>query len=192
MASLPMMMANELRSHLQPVRFGLLLGLLTVLYGWSLGVVFGVGEDGIREGFLADAEASRTLYLQKAATEDAATALIKEMDETAWRYFLRAHLHAGGIGSIAIGGSLVLALVTARRAYKAGASLLLGIGSLGYSLFWMLAGLRAPGLASTAAAKESLRWLAIPSSGALVAGGVITLALIVHDLFLGRHPSVSA
>jgi hypothetical protein len=88
MASVPMMMTNELRSHLHPVRFGLLFGLLTVLYGWSLGVVFGVGEDGIRERFLADAEASRTLYLQKAGTEDAATALIKEMDETASRYFL--------------------------------------------------------------------------------------------------------
>jgi hypothetical protein len=36
------------------------------------------------------------------------------MDETAWRYFLRAHFHAGGIGSITVGGSLALALLSVR------------------------------------------------------------------------------
>ncbi len=143
---------------LGPVRFGLLFGLLAVLYGWSLGLVFGVGEDAIRERFMADAEASRAIYLQKAGSEEAATAAIKRMDETAWRYFLRAHLHAGAIGSIAVG----------------------------YPLSWMLAGMRAPGMGSTAAAKESLLWLAVPSSGGLFVGGLITFGLVAADLFFRR------
>jgi len=180
------------KATLGPVRFGLLLGLVAVLYGWGLGIVFGVGEDWIREGFVADAEARRSVYLQRAGSEEAATAAIQRMDETAWRYFLRAHLHAGGIGSITIGASLVLALLSSRPGLKTAASVLLGMGAVGYPLFWMLAGLRAPGLGTTAAAKESLRWLAIPSSGALAIGGVLTLALVIADLFIARRRSHGA
>jgi len=171
---------------LGPVRFGLLFGLLAVLYGWSLGLVFGVGEDAIRERFIADAEASRSTYVQKAGSEEAATAAIKKMDETAWRYFLRAHLHAGAIGSIAIGGSLVLALLSVGRGIKLVASLLFGIGAVGYPLSWMLAGMRAPGMGTTAAAKESLLWLAGPSSVGLFVGGLITFGLVAADLFFRR------
>jgi hypothetical protein len=182
---------NGVRSQLDPVRFGLVLGLLAILYGWGLGVVFGVGEDWIREGFLADAEANRSLYVQKAGSEEGATAAINRIDESSWRYLLRAHLHAGGIGGVAIGGSLVLSLLFVRDGFKTAASLLLGIGAIGYPPFWMLAALRAPGLGSTGAAKESLGWLAIPSAAALVAGGVLTLVLVVGDLFggRGRRPS---
>lgn len=185
-------MTSAFKATLDPVRLGLLLGLVAILYGWGLGIVFGFGEDWIREGFVADAEASRPIYLQRAGSEEAATAAIRRMDETAWRYFLRAHLHAGGIGSIVIGASLLLALLSARPRLKTAASTLLGLGAVGYPLFWMLAGLRAPGLGTTAAAKESLRWLAIPSSVALVLGGIFTLALVVADLFLSGRSSRSA
>ena len=172
---------------LRPVRFGLLFGLLTVLYGWGLGLVFGVNEDGIRKRFIADAETSRAIYLQKAGSEEGATAAIKRIDETAWRYFLRAHLHAGGIGAIAIGGSVVLSLLSVGRGPKQVASLLLGLGAVGYPLFWMWAGMRAPGLGSTGASKESLQWLAIPSAGGLFLGGLITCGLVVTDLFIRRR-----
>jgi hypothetical protein len=171
---------------LDPVRFGLAFGLAAVLYGWGLGTLFGFGEDWIRRGFVADAEASRHLYVRKTGSEAAATAEIKRIDEVAWRYFLRAHLHAGAIGGIAVGGSLVLALLSVRPVLSSLASTLMGVGAIGYPLFWMLAGLRAPGLGSTGAAKESLRWLAIPSVGALIAGGAITFALVIANLFVAR------
>ena len=60
------------------------------------------------------------------------------------------------------------------------ASVLLGAGSGLYGLFWLLAGFTAPGLGSTGAAKENLEWLAIPSSGALVVGLVMTVVLTVR------------
>lgn len=178
---------NVVTIDLGPVRFGLLFGLLAVLYGWGLGLVFGVNEHGIRERFIANAERSRALYVQKTGSEEGATAAIKKIDESAWRYFLRAHLHAGGIGAIAIGASLVLALLSVGRRAKFVASLLLGLGAVGYPLFWMLAGMRAPGLGSTGAAKESLQWLAIPSAGGLFIGGLITFGLVVADLFVRRR-----
>jgi multisubunit Na+/H+ antiporter MnhB subunit len=58
-------------------------------------------------------------------------------------------------------------------------SIALGIGALGYSVFWLWAGFRAPGLGSTGAAKESLAWLAMPSSGIFVlATAVVALRCI--------------
>ena len=141
---------NDMRSQLEPVRVGLVLGLVAVLYGWSLGILFGAGEHWLRQGFI------------------------------------RAHLHAGAIGSIAIGGSVALALLGVSARLKTVASTLLGLGSVGYSVFWMWAGLRAPTLGSTGAAKESLRWLAWPSSGALMVGALLTIALVTGNLFLGR------
>lgn len=173
-------------ADLLAVRFGLVLGLLAVLYGWGLGIAFGAAETRIRARFIADGEASRALYLQKAGSDESATAAIKRMDEIAWRWFIRAHLHAGAIGSIAIGGSVLLALLTVRPVLKTIASVLLGVGSIGYPLSWMLAAMRAPALGSTAAAKESLYWLAVPASFGLVVGGLLTLGLVIADLFVRR------
>ena len=172
---------------LSPVRFGLLFGLLAILYGWGLGLVFGAYEHEWRQRFIDDAERNRALYVAKTGSEEAATAAIKKIDESAWTYSLRAHMHAGGIGSIAIGGSVLLSLLSVGRTWKLLASTLLGVGAIGYPLFWMLAGMRTPGLGSTGAAKESLQWLAIPSAGGLFVGGLITFGLVIADLFVRRR-----
>lgn len=181
--------------ELRVVRHGLVLSLTAVLYGWGLGIVFGAGEDWLREGTLARAEAARALYLEKAKGDpEAATVLIKRMDETCWRYFQRAHLHAGGIGGIALGASLLLGLLSGPAGPRALTSGLLGFGAIGYPLFWMLAALRAPGLGATALAKESLQWLAMPSAGALVVGAVLTLYLVTRRLYVsspGVAPAVA-
>jgi hypothetical protein len=184
-------MNHAWRARVRPVRLGVALSLTAVLYGWGLGIVFGVGEDWLRQGTLRRAEAVRPLYLAKAkGDEAAATALIQRMDETCWRYFQRAHLHAGGIGSIALGACLLLSFLSLADRTKAGVGLLLGLGSVGYPLFWMLAALRAPTLGATALAKESLGWLAIPSAGALVAGAVLALGFVVSELWLRGGASV--
>jgi F0F1-type ATP synthase membrane subunit c/vacuolar-type H+-ATPase subunit K len=39
---------NGSKSQLDLVRFGVVLGLVAVLYGWGLGIVFGAGEDCVR------------------------------------------------------------------------------------------------------------------------------------------------
>jgi len=96
-------------------------------------------------------------------------------------------MHAGGIGSIAIGASVLLSLLRVGPMVKLVASSLLGVGAVGYPLFWLLAGMRGPSLGSTGAAKESLQWLAIPSAGALFVGGLITFGLVAWDLFLRRR-----
>jgi hypothetical protein len=61
-------------------------------------------------------------------------------------------------------------------------SVTLGAGAIGYSVFWMWAGFLAPGLGSTGAAKESLRWLAMPSAGAVMLATAAVAYLCIRAL----------
>jgi len=170
--------------QLRPVREGLLLSIITVAFGWGLGIAFGGAEDSLRGGLEASAEKSLGLYLSKSGGDEAAArASMAATVDKAWNYYQRAHLHAGAIGSVAIGLCLALAHLGGRPGFRRVASLLLGFGALGYSSFWMLAARRAPALASTGAAKESLAWLATPSAGALVVGLALALGLLVASLY---------
>lgn len=143
---------------------GLAVAILTVLFGFALGGVFGLNEDLIKDRLAGSATAvTTTVYHGDPAAAEPVVA-------KSWEYMQRAHLHGGGIGTAAIGMILVLLLIgTAPRTIRV-VSLALGAGALGYAVFWMGAGFLAPGLGSTGAAKESLRWLAVPSAGALLLG----------------------
>ncbi len=155
---------------LRPVLPGLLLAACTLLFGFGLGVVFGVNEDAIKARLRDSATAVRDTVYQG---DEAA---IKTALDRSWIYMQRAHLHAGGLGSASVGLILVLVLlrpsVTAQRIV----SLALGAGSLGYSLYWLWAGFLAPGLGGTGRAKEALKWFAMPTSGAVV---LATIAVVV-------------
>ncbi|CAN5736880.1 hypothetical protein BH24GEM1_BH24GEM1_06890 [soil metagenome] len=106
-----------------------------------------------------------------------------------WTYMhmQRAHLHAGGLGTSAIGLTVVVVLLGTGAALTRAISVGLGAGSLGYSVFWLWAGFRAPGLGGTGAAKESLIWLAMPSSGAVVVATAAVFVLLLLAL-AGRRP----
>jgi hypothetical protein len=150
---------------------GFLLATLTVFLGFALGGLFGLNEDAIKSRLSARAAAvEATVYRGDAAAADAVLA-------KSWTYMQRAHLHAGATGTAAIAliGMLVLVGVAPRSIRVTG--ILLGLGALGYSLFWLWAGFRAPALGGTGAAKESLRWLAMPSAGAILLGTLCTLVL---------------
>lgn len=157
-------------------RLGALIAVLTVLFGFGLGGVFGFKEAIIKSALAARATAvTATVY-----HGDPAAA--KPVLDKAWTYMQRAHLHAGAIGTTALVliATLVLAGVPTRAARIT--SLLLGIGALGYSVFWLWAGFLAPKLGGTGAAKEALRWLAIPSAGALLIGTLCTAVLLARAM----------
>ena len=79
---------------------GLLCAVATLLFGYGMGVVFGLNEDLIKSR-LADAAAavSATVY-----NDDPAAA--KAVLDKSWAYMQRAHLHAGGLGAAALGLTL--------------------------------------------------------------------------------------
>ena len=171
---------NELLAKLREVRIGLLLGVLTLVYGFGLGMTFGIAEDGIKGSLKADAAA----VLETAYGGDEAAA--GKVTSKSWVYFKRAHLHANGLGTAAIALILLIGFVGRGDMLAKAASIMLGIGSLGYSMFWMFAGMRAPGLGGTGAAKETLTWLAWPTSAFCMVGLVLALVIVVMGLFANR------
>jgi hypothetical protein len=164
---------------------GLALALLTILFGQAMGIVFGVNEDLFHDSFKASAmEVRDTIY----KGDDAA---IEVVLDRAWRYMLRAHLHAGGMGTTAFALIVLLGLVCPPRKVAAAASVALGAGGFGYALYWMLAGFRAPGMGGTGPAKESLSWLAMPSSGMFVLATVIVFVAVLGSVFGNRSAGSS-
>jgi len=173
---------NSLPSTLRAASAGLGFAILTILFGQGMGIVFGLNEDAIKSRLEADAAAVReTIYKGDEVSSKAVLA-------KSWNYMQRAHLHAGGLGTSAVALIIVLCLVGASRIVTILISLALGAGGLGYSVFWMWAGFRAPGLGSTGAAKESLKLLAMPSSGGFVLGTLGVLIVILAWLFGNRRP----
>ncbi len=158
---------------------GLAIAVITVLFGFAMGGLFGLNEDLIKDRLAASAAAvTSTIYQGDAAAAEPVLA-------KSWDYMQRAHLHGGAIGTAAIGLIVVLLLIGATPRVTRVLGLALGLGGLGYSIFWMWAGLLAPGLGSTGAAKESLRWLAMPSSGAVMVATAAVAVLCVRAALRG-------
>jgi hypothetical protein len=162
--------------RLRPALPGLFLAAVAILFGFGLGIVFGLNESAIKDRLAASAAAVQ----QSAYHGDSAAA--KPVLDKSWEYMQRAHLHGGAMGTSAIGLTLILVLLGTGPLLVRAISVGLGLGALGYSMYWCLAGFRAPGLGSTGAAKESLAWLAIPSSGLMVASTVAVAILLLVAL----------
>lgn len=170
--------------RLRPMRVGVTLAVLSIVFGFGLGGVFGLFEHPIKDHLKAEAEAVRDSVYHN---DDAA---MKKVTDKAWAYFKRAHLHGGGIGAAALALILLMSFFDrSSRLVRTLGSAALGAGALGYSLFWMLAALRAPGLGSTGLAKESLQWLALPSAGLALLGLLTSLVLLVHGSFIVKRSS---
>lgn len=165
--------------HLRPVGLGLALALLASLFGIALGVAFGAAEESLKAGLEASGKAALAEVYQG---DDGA---MKAVLAKSWAYYKRAHLHAGAMGAGALAAIFVLALAGGPRRLLQGAAFGLGAGALGYALFWLLAGVTAPGLGSTDAAKAALEWLALPSAGAYGLGMLLAFVLLVRRLLRG-------
>jgi hypothetical protein len=176
-----MKITPSLNQSLGTATLPLMLAVLTILFGQGMGIVFGLNEDAIKNRLSASAaEVRETVY----SSDDAA---IKAVLDKSWTYMKRAHLHAGGMGTTALVLVVLLCLLGTSPRLLIGAGVGLGAGGLGYSIFWMWAGFRAPGLGSTGAAKESLNWLAMPSSGAFVLATIAVLVLLIVTLVRRRR-----
>jgi succinate dehydrogenase hydrophobic anchor subunit len=155
---------------------GLCLAVLTLLFGFGLGIVFGFNEDLIRDR----QRAAATAVLATAYQGDAAK--VQPVLDKSWAYMQRAHLHAGSLGTSALALSGLVLLLGVSVGLTRAITLALGLGGLGYSSYWLLAGFRAPGMGGTGAAKESLKWLAMPSSGMFVVATALVAVLCLTVL----------
>ncbi len=159
------------------MRIGILFAALTLIYGFSLGGVFGVFEENIKEHLK---EESRQVLQSKYGGDEAQA---KKVLDKSWVYFKRAHLHANGLGTASITLILLISFLRGSRPIQFLTALFLGVGSLGYAMFWMFAALNAPSMGSTGAAKESLEWLSVPASGMCIVGLLAAMGLLVYTAF---------
>ena len=88
------------------------------------------------------------------------------------------------MGAIAIIFSLVVAGLGLAPKIQMGVSILSGLGSLGYGLFWLLAGALAPGMGSTGAAKEAVGLIAQVSGASFFISGVAVFGCVAYKLIL--------
>lgn len=169
------------KENLKSVKWGVILSLLTLLFGFSLGGTFGAAEDNLKDNLKESAQAvMQSVYQNNQAAADKIIA-------KSWVYYKRAHLHANGLGTTSLIISLLLSFFMFKSTLRKAASTLFGLGALGYSIFWLLAGYTAPGLGSTHAAKEALSWLAFPSSMFCFAGLLLTIFVVIDQLFLAKR-----
>jgi hypothetical protein len=173
----------DFHSKLKGMRWGLMLSLLTIFFGFGVGGLFGAIEDTLKGRLQSNADAAaESVYGGDEAKK-------KAVVDKSWSYLKRSHLHGGAIGAVSLGATLLLgALRRPGGRTRALLALALGLGGLGYAEFWMLAGFAAPGLGGTGPAKEAFAWLAYPSAGMLLVGIVAVIALTGVDLF--RDPEV--
>ncbi len=101
----------------------------------------------------------------------------------------RAHLHSQTMGVISIVLSLVAAGLVFPPSLQTGISLLSGLGSIGYGLFWLLAGFLAPGMGGTGVAKETVGLVAQVSAGSFFIAGVTLFCVLGYKVFTQKRNS---
>jgi hypothetical protein len=160
-------------------RHGLLIALLTLLYGFVMGAVFGAAEDRLK----ADLSERAALNLDQVYNGD-----VERMDKVAtksWTYYKRSHMHANGIGVVSLALVLFISFLSADK-WAIRAAILFSMGGFGYGLFWLFAGYYAPVLGSTDLAKSNFAWLAIPSTGMMLYGLVFAIYLTIRRFYFSQ------
>lgn len=174
-------MDTQISSNLRALAPGVVLALLSILFGFLLGGVFGSAEDVLKGQLRASADSVLdTVYEGDEQKKDAVVS-------KSWSYLKRAHLHGGGIGAAALACVILLALLGRPAMVQKASAAALGAGAFIYPIFWLAAGLTAPGLGSTGAAKEALNYLAIPGAGLCLAGLCGTLYSALRHLMVSTE-----
>jgi len=150
------------------LRVGLILAMLTLIFGIAMGVLFGTNEDGVK-GFIAEGIAThQTLHDEKSQSK-------------IWRYAQRAHFHATGVSAFALVLILMTGVTTLSRKMKFVASTLIGIGSF-YPLAWFSMFLLSPTMGRDAAHHAFITELITKVTvGCLSAGILLVMVGLVYN-----------
>ena len=155
---------------LKDVRWGLAMSLLCLLIGVGLGVSFGLYEDSYQNYISAGIAAHPELH-------DAIS------QNSIWRWVLRAHFHAAGIGAFLTGLVVVVALSDMGTMRKQATAICMGLGGL-YPMAWFSMFLLAPALGRKAAKHH---WLVELLTYVSIGGFLLGMLSLLVGLFLGRQ-----
>jgi len=143
------------------LRTGLILSMLTLIFGISMGVIFGTNEDGVKQ-FISDGIASHQSLHDEAS------------QSKIWRYAQRSHFHATGVGGFALVLILLTGITSLSRRLKYIASVLIGVGSF-YPLAWFSMFLLSPALGRGAAHEAFITELITYLSVGCLSAGILLL-----------------
>jgi hypothetical protein len=159
---------------LKPVKVGLALAIITILFGMMLGSLFGLNED-LFQNYIQSGIAANPQFFTDAAKEQ----------ETIWRWVQRAHFHAGGIGAFSLGLVILTALTSMGERRKKITAALIGMSAF-YPLSWFALFLYAPHIGRSAA-----HHALIPELFTDIGVGALTLGVLslIHGLFFQVNTS---
>jgi len=154
--------------EMNSVKFGLLLVLLTLVFGIGMGVTFGVVEDSVKT-YISEGVASHPDVHDE------------QSNSKIWRYAQRAHFHATGIAAFSIGLILLVMHSSLSVRAKKVTAILVGLGGL-YPLSWFTMFILAPSIGRGAAhhhfLTETFTYIG-------VAGLLAGIVLLSGNLFFG-------
>ncbi len=163
------------------IKFGLALAMLAILFGGLMGLGFGCCEETFKDTFREQAAS----VLEEKYNGDQSKA--DNVAKKSWVYMKRAHLHSQTMGVISIVLSLVAAGLVFPPFLQTGISLLSGLGSIGYGLFWLLAGFLAPGMGGTGIAKETVGLVAQVSAGSFFVAVASLFCVLGYKVFTQKR-----
>ncbi|CAM2958404.1 hypothetical protein [Vibrio rarus] len=159
---------------IKPIKIGVLLSLLTILFGYGLGCIFGAANSSMKAYFH---EQVYVVHASNFTTEkDKDTAFSKAKD-----YIKRAHLHSAAMGTASLATIFALGFCSISDRKKTIVSTITGLGAAGYGVFvWTLMAFVTP-MIGKSAAHETIAILAIPTGLALVFGTMATIYYVAKE-----------
>lgn len=163
----------SLNIDLKVIKIGLLITLLSLLFGIGLGIVFGAKEEVFKNYISQNIQANPTLHDDKSK-------------DKIWRYVQRAHFHSAGIASYSLALLLIILVSKMKTNAKSFSSTMIGIGTL-YPLSWYLMFYLAPQIGRDAAHNHILtESIVYISTGAFLIG----LFMIFSSIFLDKFNEI--
>ncbi len=161
---------------------GVFLSVSAIALGFVMGGIFGAAEDKIKVSLENKAIAVfETIYQNDAAKKESTV-------KKSWDYLKRAHMHWGAIGSAGLSCVIVLVLFCKPGFCVNSAALLLGLGAIVYPLFWLMAGLYAPELGGTGAAKKMFEGVGLLGAIACLSGILGALFCLIQSRLIRSEP----
>lgn len=194
-----------MHSIARPVSVGLLLGLLTFIFGIGWAVFLTLNHEQIHDylgeraaaannGAVAGSEPANASHSHhghasvamepEAAASPHAYMHEEDLMGEAHERLTRGHIHAMGLGLVSIAVSLIMAFLNAPNRIKAVASACAGVGGLFYPIAWIIMGLRTVTLGAEGAETSVVPIVAL-SVVLVLAGIILALVYLVRGVLRG-------
>ena len=160
----------NLNIDLKVIKIGLLITLLSLVFGIGLGIVFGAKEEVFKNYISQNIQENPTVHDDKSK-------------DKICRYVQRAHFHSTGIAAYSLALLLIILVSKMKENAKRLSSTLIGVGTL-YSFSWYLMFYLAPTIGRDAAHSHILtESIVYISTGAFLIGLFMIFGSLFFDMF---------